>query len=71
MESANKWNQGFRYEHLFDVGFSVATDKPWEDVTAEELLDALERRLACLRTTKGEILEATTCFETIEYDTEA
>ena len=71
MESANKWNEGFRYEHLFDVGFSVATDKAWEDVTAEELLAALERRLAALRVSKGEILEATTCFETVEYDTEA
>ena len=71
MESASKWNAGFRYEHLFDVGFSVSTDKPWEELTAEELLAALEKRLACLRTSKGEILEATSCFETIEYDTEA
>ena len=70
-DSATKWNRGLRYEHLFDIGCSISTDKPFEELTAEELLAALERRLACLRTSKGEILEATTCFETIEYDTEA
>lgn len=68
MESASKWNQGYKYEHLFDVGFSVATDKPWEEVTAEELREALERRLWSLRTNRNELLEAASLIETVEYD---
>ena len=67
-DSAHKWNQGMRYEHLFDIGCSISTDKPFEELTAVELLTAIERRLQTLRVSKNETLEAVGWVETIEYE---
>lgn len=67
-DSAHKWNQGLRYEHLFDIGCSISTDKPFEELTAVELLAAIERRLSCLRTSKNETIEAVGWVETVEYE---
>ena len=41
-----------KYNHLFDVAFGVISDKedPY-DVTTEELIEALEKRLTALKTT--------------------
>ena len=57
-----------RYEHLFDIGCSISTDKPFEELTAVELLTAIERRLQTLRVSKNETLEAVGWVETIEYE---
>lgn len=67
-DSATKWNQGMRYEHLFDIGCSISTNKPFEELTAEELLAAIERRLAAMRTSKSETIEAVGWIETVEYE---
>ena len=67
-DSAHKWNQGMRYEHLFDIGCSISTNKPFEELTAEELLAAIEHRLQTLRVSKNETLEAVGWVETVEYE---
>lgn len=38
-----------KYDHLFDVAFSVQSDNDWEDVTPEEFIHALERRVADIK----------------------
>lgn len=68
MDNAIKWNGGKKYEHLFDVCFSISTDKNWDDITAAELAEAIEVRLAQLRNSANEVMEATSLIETIEYD---
>ena len=62
-DSATKWNRGLRYEHLFDIGCSISTNKPFE-----ELLAAIERRLQTLRVSKNETIEAVGWVETVEYE---
>ena len=68
--NANKWNDGKQYEHLFDIGFSVSSDVPWDKLKAADLQAALERRIADLRKSPGEILEAISWSETISYEME-
>ena len=35
-----------KYDHLFDMAFSVESDNDWEDITPEEFIKALDRRVA-------------------------
>ena len=64
-----------KYEHLFDVGFGVVSDKAvWEDVTPEELMAAFEMRVIdvrqAYRSNPNEVLEIFGGFETTEIDDE-
>ena len=68
MDSAHKWNRGLRYEHLFDIGCSISTNKPFDELTAEELLAAIEHRLQTLRVSKNETIEAVGAVRTVEYE---
>jgi len=47
-----------KYNHLFGLGFTVNSDNDGENVTADELLAAMEQRVHYLRQHRGEILEA-------------
>jgi hypothetical protein len=68
--NAQKWNDNKQYEHIFSIGFSVSTDKPWELVTPEEIKEAIERKLAALKRSDNELMEAVWCEETLEYEVE-
>ena len=46
-----------KFNHAFELAFSLDTDNPGDEVTKEELLKALKRRVQELETT-GEIIEA-------------
>lgn len=47
-----------KYNHMFDVAFSVVTSNVWEDVTADELILALEDRIMYLKAHPNEIIES-------------
>ncbi len=47
-----------KFNHAFDIAFSIESDNPGDEVTAEELIDGLERRLRHLRANGDEIIEA-------------
>lgn len=64
------WNYGFKWEHCFDLPVSISTNKTWDEVTAEELLTAIELRLNALRNAGNESLEVVWLNETIEYGEE-
>jgi hypothetical protein len=39
-----------KYKHMLDVAFTIVTEKKnWEDLTHEELLEALQRRVDDIR----------------------
>ena len=65
-ESKTKWNYGFTFEYLCDLTFSISTDKPFDEITAEEMLTAIELRLASLRN-NGDVIESVELWETVEY----
>lgn len=57
-----------RFNHAFTIAFSLETDHKADDVTEEELLDALSKRLDDITKT-GEIIEAAgTPYDTYEND---
>ena len=60
-----KWNMGMQFEHTFDIVFSIATDKPWEDLTDDELYKAVSERAKTLR---GEMLESARYRSTEEFE---
>jgi len=47
-----------KYNHMFDVAFSVVTSNECEDVTADELILALEDRISYLKANPNEIIES-------------
>lgn len=47
-----------KYNHAFDIAFTVETDNDGEAVTAAELFAGLEARIAALRSNPDEIIEA-------------
>lgn len=47
-----------KYNHAFDVGFSLVNASPDGDATKEELLEAIEKRLTYLREHPEEVIEA-------------
>ena len=64
-----KWNQGKRYAHYFEIPFYIATDKAWEDVTREELWEVVNQRMQDLRDgVKEEIEGAVFLIDTEDYD---
>lgn len=46
-----------RYNHAFDIAFEVVTDHEADEVTPEEIVNALMRRIISIQET-GEVLEA-------------
>jgi hypothetical protein len=58
-----------RYNHAFDIAFSIESDHPTgEDVTAEQVRDALIKRVQTAYAS-GELLEAIGApFDTYEVD---
>lgn len=47
------------HTHILDVAFSVRSEKKdWSDLSAEEIMENLERRVAWLRDHPNEVLEA-------------
>ena len=46
------------YNHAFSIGFEVVSEHDGENVTAEELLEGLRRRLEDLEESGDEIIEA-------------
>ena len=54
------------YDHMFDVTFTVLSDRQAEDITAEELIFALEERLNYLKLHPLEVLEAVGIVDTSE-----
>ena len=59
-----------RYNHAFDIAFEVESDQEdGEDVTAEMLFAALEKRLQALRENPAEMVEACGApFDTYENE---
>lgn len=58
-----------KYTHIFDLCFSVPTDKAdWEDVTADELRLGIIKRLSSIHLTEYE--EACGYVDTTEEDDE-
>lgn len=68
--SKDKWNYGYTFEHNFDLPVAISTNKRWNDLTAEDILTAVELRLNALRTAGNEALEVVWLNETIEYGEE-
>lgn len=71
-EAAYKDRGPKRYSHAFDIGFEVETDHVAEDVTVEELVSGLEKRLKHLKwllaNGDSEIEEACNAFDTIDLE---
>jgi len=44
--------------HMFDMAFTVVSEHEWEEVTAEELLAGIERRLQALKEHPEEVMGA-------------
>jgi hypothetical protein len=55
---AIKYLSSKAFDHEFSVYFSVKSDNPGEEVTEEELIEALSQRLEEFRANKGLALEA-------------
>lgn len=55
----------FEFDHLFNVCFSISTNKRWEDLTAEDLLTAIEIRWRHLRASGDEVCESVEHIDTI------
>jgi hypothetical protein len=55
----------YEFDHLFTIGFSISTNKHWDDLTAEDLLTAIEIRLRHLRACGDEVLESVELIETL------
>jgi hypothetical protein len=68
VSNKNKWNYGFTFEHSFDLPVSISTNKRFEELTAEELLTAIELRLNSLKSSGNEVLEMVWLNETVEYN---
>jgi len=51
-----------RYDYAFDVAFSLQSDKKLDDLTKEELLAALKKRVSDLENNPDEIMEACSCY---------
>jgi hypothetical protein len=59
-----------RFTHAYDIAFEVKTDKEWRAVTAQDLRDALTRRLNNM--SDREIIEACGApFDTSDEEEEA
>jgi len=55
-----------RYNHALDLAFEFETVNSADNITASEVLEALERRVEYLKGHKDEILEACSVFDTVE-----
>ena len=56
-----------KYNHMFDVAFEVVSDNDWENVTPEEMIIALKRRITYLESLPSEeIMEAFGYSDTYE-----
>ena len=53
------------YNHAFDVAFEVVTEHEADEVTEQEIIEALEKRIKTLKK-EGNILEAVGCYDTYE-----
>jgi hypothetical protein len=47
-----------KFIHCFSIGFSVESDNKGEDVTPDELMEALAKRVRNIKDDGNEILEA-------------
>lgn len=59
---------GKKYNHAFDLAFELESDNKSDDVTATELLAALEKRVEYLKSHPDEIVGACGLFDTIENE---
>ena len=57
--------QEFEFDHLFSVTFAISTNKRWDDLTAEDLLTAIEIRWRNLRASGDEVCESVEHIETL------
>lgn len=61
-----------KYDHMFDVAFTIQSDHDWDQVTPKEFLLALEKRVADIRAMyvaePEQILECFSILDTIEED---
>ena len=62
--------KNMKYNHAFDIGFEVVSDKAnASEVTERELLKGLMRRIkVLLEEPEGSFHEATDCFDTFEVE---
>lgn len=56
--------------YAIDVGFSIESEKPFEDITARELCDAMQRRLDELKKEGDYAIEAFGCWDAYEIGEE-
>lgn len=62
-------NKNQSYSHMFDIAFTViSTKENYEDITEEEIIDALYARINQLKENKNEILSSIGFSDTIELD---
>ena len=59
-----------KYNHAFTIAFSVETEHEADDVTAEELRDAIRKRIDdCMNGTDADLIECCGApFDTYEVD---
>ena len=58
-----------RYTHTLDMCFSVKSDKAsWEELTAAEIMEALEMRVRNLKLNEPEVVEAVGLVDTIDLE---
>lgn len=58
----------FEFEHLFTIGFSISTNKQWDELTTEDLLTAIEIRWRHLRASGDEVRESVLLIETLHNE---
>lgn len=54
--------------HMFDVAFSIDSDKDWEEISAEELLEALQKRIDYLKNHEDEVLDACQIVDSVQFE---
>lgn len=57
-----------KYNHAVEIAFTIDSDNDGDNVTEEEYIAGLEKRLADLKSRKGEALEACGIYDTYENE---
>lgn len=59
-----------KYNHMMDVSFSIDTTKDWEDLSKDELIEALEGRIQRLKDEENTDTDAFSHCDSYEIEKE-